>query len=278
MYISKNDRRIKILTYHRIVEGNAKGELSKFCVRIDDFRSQMKILEVLNFTPITFLDYKLYLEDKLTLPKNPIIITFDDGYLDTFELAIPTLLEFDMRAVIFVLGNRALKTADWTEGDDAPLMNNEQVVTARSLGFEIGSHSMDHDVLTELSEFELRDNILQSKRSIESVLGERIYSFAYPYGFTNERVIRITSESGYVFGCGVYSGPPDFGKNFYDFRRFIIKKHTGILQFLLYLLTPFQYVEWMHSKLKRKLSKPIKVNKQKGVNKKTSLFEQSIHE
>lgn len=278
MYISKYDRHIKILTYHRIVDKNIKGE-SKFTVNIDAFRKQLRILELLNFTPITFLDYKLYLEEKLTLPKKPIILTFDDGYLDTFEVAIPTLLEFDMRAVIFVLGDRRLKTADWMNGDSAPLMNNEQIVMARSFGFEIGSHSMDHDVLTELSEFELRENIIRSKRSIESILGERIYSFAYPYGFTDERVNKITCETGYTFGCGVYSGPPEFGKNFYDFRRFIIKNNTGVSRFLLYLLTPFQYVEWIHSKLKRKLSKPIKVNKQEGFNnKKASLFEQSIHE
>lgn len=250
-----------------------------FSVTINDFRNQLRILELFNFTPITFLDYKLYLEDKLTLPKKPIILTFDDGYLDTFELAIPTLLEFDMRAVIFALGDRSLKTANWEHGDRAPLMNNEQLVTARSFGFEIGSHSMDHDVLTELSEFELRDNIMQSKRSIESVLGERIHSFAYPYGFTNERVNRITYESGYSFGCGVYSGPPEFGKNFYDFRRFIIKNNTAIFRFLVYLLTPFQYVEWMNSKLKRKVSKPINLNNQKGFkNEQATLYEKSIHE
>ncbi len=277
MYITNNDQRIKILTYHRIVENNVQGEVSKFSVSIDDFRNQLKILEVLNFTPITFLDYKLYLEDKLTLPKKPIIITFDDGYLDTFDLAIPILLEFDMRAVIFVLGDRSLKNAEWLNGDGAPLMNNEQIVTARSLGFEIGSHSMDHDVLPELSEFELRDNLLRSKKSLESILGEKIHSFAYPYGFTNERVNRITCESGFTFGCGVYSGPPEFGKNFYDFRRFIIKKDTGTLKFLLYLLTPFQYVEWMHSKMKKKISKPIQMNKQEGF-KKSSLYEESIHE
>lgn len=276
MTIQKYDRRIKILTYHRIVETQKKGERNKFAVSIDSFRNQLKVLEVLNFTPITFLDYKLYLEDKLTLPKKPIILTFDDGYLDTFELAIPTLLEFDMRAVIFVLGNRSLKTADWLNGDRTPLMNNEQIVTARSLGFEIGSHSMDHDVLTELSEFDLRENIKDSKRSIESVLGERISTFAYPYGFTDERVSQITSESGFTFGCGVYSGPPEFGKNFYDFRRLTIKNNTGILQFLIYLLTPFQYVEWLHSKMKRKVSKPLKFDK-KGF-KKPTLFEHTIHE
>ncbi len=278
MHVSKDDRHIKILMYHQIVEKQICGKVNEYSVCIDDFRNQLKILELLNFTPITFLDYKLYLEDKLTLPKKPIILTFDDGYLDTFEHAIPILLEFDMRAVIFVMGNRNLTRANWDEDEETggELMTNDQILTASSLGFEIGAHSMNHKVLTELSEIELRDEIMDSMRSIESILGKRIHSFAYPYGCTDERVSRLIRECGFTFGCGVYSGPPGFGEDFYDFRRLTINSHTGLLQFMVYLTTPYQYVEWVYASAKHRLSNRVRGNNQKL--KKASLFGQSIHE
>lgn len=279
MYISNYYRNIKILMYHRIVEKSMNGKAPEYSVYIDDFRNQLKILEILNFTPITFLDYKLYLDDKLTLPKKPIILTFDDGYLDTFELAIPTLLEFDMRAVIFVVGDRNLEMADWDEEDEeteVELMTNDQILTASSLGFEIGAHSMNHKVLTELSEIELRDEVIDSMKSIESILGKRIHSFAYPYGCTNERVRNMTCECGFSFACGVYSGPAGFGEDYYDFRRLTIKKNTGILRFLLYLATPYQYVEWIYGKLKNKIKNQVEIDHQHL--KKASQFGHSFHE
>jgi peptidoglycan/xylan/chitin deacetylase (PgdA/CDA1 family) len=276
MNTSKYDRNIKILMYHRIVEKQMKDTVNEHAVCVDDFRNQLKMLEILNFTPITFMDYKLYLEDKLTLPKNPIILTFDDGYLDTFELAIPALIEFDMRAVIFVMGDRTLKTANWDEEDGGELMTNDQVLTASSMGFEIGAHSMNHKVLTELSEIELREEIMDSLKSIESVLGKRIQSFAYPYGCTDKRVNRVTRECGFTFGCGVYTGPPAFGDDFFDFRRLAINKRTSFFRFLIYLLTPYQYVEWIYAKGKNQVRKQVEVNNREF--KKASLFGQSIHE
>lgn len=279
MQISKYDRHIKVLMYHRIIEKGMKDKANEYSVCIDDFRNHLKVLETLNFTPITFLDYKLYLDDQLTLPKNPIILTFDDGYLDTFELAIPALLDFDMRAVIFVMGDRSLKRANWDEDKGevgGKLMSNEQILTASSLGFEIGAHSMNHKVLTELSEIELRQEIMDSMKSVESVLGKKIQSFAYPYGSTDERVTRITRECGFTFGCGVYTGPPVFGEDFYDFRRLSITSHTGILRFLLYLTTPYQYIEWLYSKWKNQMNRPANVNSHNF--KKASFLGQSIHD
>lgn len=278
MHVSKYDRQIKVLMYHRIVKKKRKGR-NKYSVTIDDFRNQLKILEILNFTPITFLDYKLYMEEKLTLPKKPIILTFDDGYLDTFELAIPALLEFDMRAVIFVMGDRILKRANWDKDEEmtgSKLMTNDQILTASSLGFEIGAHSMNHQNLTKLSEIELREEIMDSMKSIESILGKRIQSFAYPYGSTDERIIRITEECGFTFGCGVYSGPPGFGEDFYDFRRLTINSRTGILRFLLYMLTPYQYLEWGYARMKNQLSNHVGMQNQDF--RKASLFGQSLHE
>lgn len=245
---------IKVLMYHRLMENPPSSKSKWHYVTVENFKKQVKLIDSLGYTPITFYDYKLYLDNKLTLPKKPIIITFDDGYLDTFDYAIPILQEFNMNAVIFVLGNRQLKRAYWDEIDDrdkCPLMTDEQIRIAKSLGFEIGAHSMNHKDMTELPEAKIYSEIHQSKVEIEKILGEPIYTFSYPYGNLNENVREITSEAGFTFACGVYSGPVLFGNDLFDIRRLAVNQHTGTVQFLMRLLTPYQYAEWIYAKTLR---------------------------
>lgn len=229
---------------------------------VNEFRKQMSMIDRLGYTPITFSDYQLFVEGKLTLPSKPIIITFDDGYLDTLENAIPVLLDFNMRAVIFVMGNRNLKTARWDELGDydiCPLMSDEQIRTAQNLGFEIGAHSLDHFPLTYLSENDIKYEVTKSKIAIENVLNKSIQTFSYPYGSVDERVKRIVSESGFLFACGVFSGAAKFSQSMMDFRRLAIKQDTSKLKFLVTLLLPYQYIEWLYFRLKTGMVPDIKM-------------------
>lgn len=240
--------------YHRVI--NEEPEYGHWhYVTTAAFKKQMKLIELLGFTPITFSDYQLYKEDKLTLPPKPIIITFDDGYLDTFENALPVLSKMGMKAVIFVMGNRKLKSAIWDELDErdvCPLMTDEHIRAAKQMDFEIGSHSLNHDVLSSLPEHEVVYSVNKSKKEIESILEEPIQTFAYPYGKLDKRVEEIVSNSGFLYACGVYTGSPKFGETTLDFRRIAINQHTGSLHFLLKLLTPYQYVEWLYYIIKKR--------------------------
>ncbi len=250
---SKRLSNIKVLMYHRVIESKPRIQTHWHYVSIVQFRTQMKIIDKLGFTPITFSDYQLYQEEKLTLPKKPIIITFDDGYLDTFQNAIPILQEFDMKAVIFVMGNRRLNRARWDELDQedvCELMTDEQIRMAKNLEFEIGAHSLNHISLVGLSDKEVEFEIQQSKYQIESILNTPIHTFAYPYGILDNRVSGIVSESGFSFACGVYSGSPKYGETKYDIRRLAINHNTSMLGFIAKLLLPYQYVEWLYHRAK----------------------------
>jgi peptidoglycan/xylan/chitin deacetylase (PgdA/CDA1 family) len=245
--------KIKVLMYHRIVQEVPEKYNHWHYVTVTEFRKQLKLIDSLGYTPITFTDYKLYKEDKLTLPSKPIILTFDDGYMDTFENAIPIMKEMGMKAVVFVIGDRKLTRAEWDERDEediCPLMTNKQIRIIRRQGFEIGSHAMRHVVLSDLNDPEANYTIRKSKEEIESILQEPIHSFAYPYGQFDKRIAKIVSDSGYLFACGVYTGSPKFGKTMYDFRRLAINQRTSIQSFAFKLITPYQYVEWLYHRLK----------------------------
>ncbi|MEX0721754.1 MAG: polysaccharide deacetylase family protein [Balneolaceae bacterium] len=244
---------IKILMYHRVIKSGEQNNATFYDVREEDFRQQLQILDSFNFTPITFEDYNLYLDGKLTLPKKPIILTFDDGHTDMKETALPVLREFGMKAVVFVLGNRKMKYAEWDQkkkNGKTRLMSDDQILDIRAEGFEIGAHSMTHPTLPNLTTDELKGEVLGAKYAIEDLLGEEVSSFAYPFGRVNKKVQSTVAESGYKFGCGVYTGPPRFGDNDYDIRRLAITYNINTVRFLLRLLTPYQYVEWMYGKLR----------------------------
>lgn len=243
----------KVLMYHRIVKNHSQKNANPFSIGENEFRQQLRMLERFNFTPITFEDYYLYLRNELTLPKKPIILTFDDGLEGVYEIAFPVLCEFNMRAVVFVMGDRTLRKARWykgTEGEDCPLITDQQIVELRSEGFEIGSHGMTHTPLSGLKRKEQEAEILESKNSIERLLGEQIYTFSYPYGLHNRSAQSIVKQAGYHFACGVYTGPPQFGSERFDIRRLAIKYDIKTVSFLLRVLTPYQYAEWLYGKVR----------------------------
>ena len=248
--------------YHRVLAEEPEKESRWHYVTVDEFKKQMNMIDRLGYTPITFSDYQLFAEGKLTLPSKPIIITFDDGYLDTLQNAIPVLLELNMRAVIFVMGDRSLKSARWDEVDDfdsCPLMSDEQIRTLQKMGFEIGAHSLDHFPLTDLPDKEIQYEVTRSKEEIEKVLEKPIQTFSYPYGSVDERVKQIVSNSGFLFACGVYTGSAKFSQSMMDFRRLAINQDTSRLKFLFTLLLPYQYIEWLYFRLKSSMAHDIKM-------------------
>ena len=95
---------VKVLMYHRVVEDKAISDAHWSCVYVEDFRRQLELLDRWGFTAITFEDYRLFQSGELNLPKKPVILTFDDGYLDTYTVVFPVLQEYGVKAVVFVLG------------------------------------------------------------------------------------------------------------------------------------------------------------------------------
>ncbi len=208
----------------------------------------MVLLNKWGYTCINFKDFFLYCRGKIRLPKKPIIITFDDGYLDVYRHALPVMKELGGTATAFVLGNRSIERNHWDEPTGfraALLMSDDNVLELQECGFEIGSHSMSHSDLTRLTRVQARDEICRSKDELENLTGNPVITFAYPFGTSNRELERMVREAGYRFGCGVYSGPPKFGQNFYDIRRISITRRTNLLEFAFKVLTPFEYYQWL---------------------------------
>lgn len=238
---------IKVLMYHRIVNDKALSRAHWTCLHVDDFKKHLEILDHHGFTTITFEDYRLFQAGELNLPKKPIILTFDDGYVDTYELACPLLQQFGMTAVVFVIGDQTITSNVWDSSNGvpkAPLMRPEQILELHEMGFEIGAHSLRHRRLTELPLEEAWEEITHSRMLVEILLNAPVRTFSYPYGLVNSDVKKLVADAGYTHACSVFSGPPTFSGDDFEIRRITIPRNLGAVHFALRVTTAYRYFDW----------------------------------
>lgn len=244
---------IKVLMYHRTLRDDDQDSPTPFAVHVRDFLQHLELLDRWGFTTITFKELRLCMKGELNYPKKPVILTFDDGYADTHEIAFPCLAQYGMKAVVFVQGDRRIKRSDWDAAEGLPsadLMSDRQILELHASGFEIGSHTMSHPRLTELPREQAWDEISNSRISLEILLNDTIETFAYPYGLQNREIKKMVSDAGYLCACGVSSGPPRFLHDPYDIRRIFIPSSLSIPGFALRMLTPSEYYDWTRTKIR----------------------------
>ena len=118
------------------------------------------------------------------LPSSMITFTFDDGCLSTYTKAFPILEKYSYPATVFIITS--------TLGEPG-YMTIEQVLDLADKGWEIGSHTVSHPDLTQLTDYQLNYELLESKRYLES-FGLKVENFASPYGKYDERVIKAVAQ------------------------------------------------------------------------------------
>ncbi|MGB9620052.1 MAG: polysaccharide deacetylase family protein [Armatimonadota bacterium] len=136
-------------------------------------------------------------------------VTFDDAYRGVYERAYPIMVERGISATVFVVAGHIGGTNDWdTAAGDCrePLMTAEQIRRMSDAGFEIGSHTMTHPRLTELSDADLNRELSDSKHVLEDLIGREVVAFSYPYGAYDYRVLAAVEAAGYRCAVGTRLG------------------------------------------------------------------------
>lgn len=130
---------------------------------------------------------------------NELVITFDDGYEDNLSKAYPILSKYSATATIFITTgfiNHRYK--------DQKMLNKNQIIELAKNGIEIGSHTVTHVNLTTILEDQLKNELEQSKNELETIIGEQVSSFCYPYGRYNANVINMCKLTGYNAACTLF--------------------------------------------------------------------------
>jgi peptidoglycan/xylan/chitin deacetylase (PgdA/CDA1 family) len=117
-----------------------------------------------------------------------IVITFDDGNVSDFEIALPALLQRGMRAVFFICSGRI---------GEPGFLSAAQVRELDLNGMSIGSHGVDHRPWRTLKRAELEREVKVSRSTLEEICRKPVDMAACPFGSYDRRVLGILKEAGY---------------------------------------------------------------------------------
>ncbi|MFZ2959782.1 MAG: polysaccharide deacetylase family protein [Candidatus Ozemobacteraceae bacterium] len=226
----KHARQVPVLMFHKIPSAPPLSR-HKTWVTAERFEKHLAYLRRNGFQSFTMRDMKEFLTGARPLssfPARPILLTFDDGYLDNYRQAAPIMQRYGFSGLIFCMGNPALRDSVWDRSpseETAPLMSFTQIRELSDAGYEIGAHTLSHPHLPALSDEQARREILDSKNSLEDAIGQEVISFAYPYGEYDDRIVDIVREAGFSFAFATSTGAPNFFDDpFRIFRTHIFPK------------------------------------------------------
>jgi peptidoglycan/xylan/chitin deacetylase (PgdA/CDA1 family) len=128
-------------------------------------------------------------------------ITFDDGFENTIQNAVPELVKRKLPATIFVTGGAMGSAAGWWP-ESSPerkekIAGAEQIQNLPDDLISIGSHTLTHPRLPLLSETEAKHELLESRMKLEKLLQRRITLFSFPYGEFTPALLELCREAGY---------------------------------------------------------------------------------
>jgi len=142
------------------------------------------------------------------LSSKTVAITFDDGFRSVVERALPVLSDLGLPATVFAVTNAVgnetpmdcVGLDEWLGGpfeDELQSMSWAELEQLARAGWEIGSHTRTHSVLTDLDDAALLGELRGSREKCEQQTGRPCRSLAYPYGSFDDRVVRAARHAGY---------------------------------------------------------------------------------
>lgn len=193
---------VQILMYHRVGEfpGRVKSHGALYC-HLPRFKGQMSMFKWLGYQVISLDDAVAGLAGRIALPDKPLVLTFDDAYVDFLQNAAPVLIAYGYPATVYAVSNLVGQSSSWDTGtgsDPAPLMNAAQLREVQEMGFTIGSHSSSHQRMAQQPDERIDSELRDSKSALEDMLGCSVDHFCYPYGSHDLRCVEAAAQAGYM--------------------------------------------------------------------------------
>jgi peptidoglycan/xylan/chitin deacetylase (PgdA/CDA1 family) len=213
---------VPILMYHRVASDGPEA-LSPYRVSQEHFEKQLAYLQRHGYHSLGMSDfYESWFKRGLQpMPGKPIVLTFDDAYLDFYETAWPLLRKYGFTAIIFVPVNFVEGQADWDDefGEPAKLMSWKQIAELHTRGIEVGSHGCSHTRLSDLSESEVSEDAIRSKEILEQKLAAPVIHYCYPYTVSNNKIQPLIAAAGYQSAVGGKMGETPNWQNPFNIPR-----------------------------------------------------------
>ena len=173
-----------IIAYH------GHSPASKWDVELEEFERQVAYIADRFDRIVPLGELPGHLGDR-----SVVALTFDDGYIDNYRETLPALQRHGIRATFFLISSLL---ADGSPGADGRAhVNVNQASEMLAQGHEIGSHTRHHPRLTTISPEEAQEEVTESKKELEDLLGTPVGSFAYPGGRYTRDLASMVEDGGY---------------------------------------------------------------------------------
>ncbi|WP_291561312.1 MULTISPECIES: polysaccharide deacetylase family protein [unclassified Clostridium] len=226
--LKDNSVGVPVLYYHSIQKS---GE-NELMMDPKLFRSHLQWLKDNGYTSLTMEEFYNYIKYNTQVPEKSVVITFDDGYIDNYTNAMPIINEFDFDTTIFMVSDFVGNPNFLTESQLKELEKNK---------INVESHTANHLDLAKLPKEKQREELQQSKDSLNNLLDEKIEYVAYPYGSYNDDTKNITREIGYKMGFSTDSGWASGDDDLFSIPRVYMSDFYDLDEFIRRVTTPKYY-------------------------------------
>ena len=218
IYHPAGEVKIPILLYHHVTDS---AETTRYSVSIQDFEKQISSLRRWGYTAIPISLLVQAIEQGADLPLRPVVITFDDGYRDVYQHALPVMERYGYTGTLYLIVEQI---------GVGGYMNKKQLKELVDRGWEVGSHSETHSNLRK-SHGNLTDEIFNSRLALEELLSTPVVSFSYPYGSANPPLLMLVQQAGYQAGVGVGSTSRHTLKSRFYLSRLEVQGSYDLVEF-----------------------------------------------
>jgi peptidoglycan/xylan/chitin deacetylase (PgdA/CDA1 family) len=218
--------KVPILMYHYISTPPEDADIYRVDLSVTEaaFSEQMAYLRDNGYTTIDLYDLSLAITNQIELPEKPIILTFDDGYLDNYQNAFPVLAANGQKGVFFVV-------TEFIDKNREGYLTWELVEEMAAAGMRFESHSRTHPDLTTLSRDGLIWELRGSQETLAAHIGYTPRYFCYPGGDYNDETIAMLQELDF-WGATTTAGGSWHGfDDRFEWRRIRVRNDTSLEEF-----------------------------------------------
>jgi len=192
--------RVPILMYHYVENIQNPNDRLRVELNIPPavFEQQVITLKNAGYTFMTAKQLGEVLDGKMSLPKKPILLTFDDGHWDFDTVVLPILEKYHVHATAYIISG-------FIEGSD--FMTRQELRQVVNSGIvDVGAHTVHHLSLAGLPLTTVQNEVDESKTWLEENYHIKVVSFAYPNGSFDQQAIQVVKADGFSTAVSTVPG------------------------------------------------------------------------
>jgi len=214
----EKEARVPIIMYHLVTENSRY--IGKYGISPADLRSDLQFLKDNNYNTVVIQDLINFVEDGKALPPNPIVLTFDDGNASDYKFLLPLLKEYDMKAVVSIIGKTTNEmTSKQAENPTAVYPNltwsqvqelhNSGHIEVQSHGYDVHGRAGSGKLMRESASTyhqRLKTDLQKLQDLCQQHLNYRPTTFCYPYGIISKGSHAVLTELGFAVSLSCQEG------------------------------------------------------------------------